>query len=90
MMSQSLDAEIVVDVLFFAGAAEAIGLKRLQLTVPAGSTLGDLSTRLEDCYPVLCRWAQSGRWAINEAFCELSTVLESPCTIAFIPPVSGG
>jgi len=90
MMSHNLNAEIEIDVLFFAGAAEAIGLKRLQLTVPAGESLGDLSKRLEGCYPGLSRWSHSGRWAINEAFCEPSTVLEHHCTVAFIPPVSGG
>lgn len=89
-MSENLDAEIEIEVMLFAGAAEAVGLKRLQLTVPAGESLGNLSKRLEDCYPGLSRWGQSGRWAIDEAFCELSTVVEHPCTIAFIPPVSGG
>lgn len=89
-MSQNLDDEIAIDVLFFAGAAETVGLKRLQLTIRAGDTLGYLSTRLEDCYPGLRRLAHSGRWAINEEFCEFSTVLEHRCTSAFLPPVSGG
>lgn len=89
-MNHNMDAEIEIEVLFFAGAAEAVGQKHLRLTVPAGESLGDLSKRLVDCYPGLSRWAHAGRWAINEAFCELSTVLESPCTIAFLPPVSGG
>ncbi|MCA9125736.1 MAG: MoaD/ThiS family protein [Planctomycetales bacterium] len=89
-MNHKIDAEIEIEVLFFAGAAEVVGHKRLRLTVQAGESLGELSKRLEDCYPGLRRWSHSGRWAINEAFCELSTVLESPCTIAFIPPVSGG
>jgi molybdopterin synthase catalytic subunit len=89
-MNHNMDAEIEIEVLFFAGAAEAVGQKRLRLTVPAGESLGDLSKRLEGCYPGLTRWVHSGRWAINEAFCKPSTVLEHPCTLAFIPPVSGG
>ncbi len=87
-MSEDLGAEIEIEVMFFAGPA--VGSKQVQLTVRAGDSLDELSKRLEECYPALSRWRQSVRWAIDEAFCELSTVIERPCTIAFIPPVSGG
>ena len=89
-MSHNIDSEIEVEVLFFAAAAETVGLHRLQVSVRAGVSLGDLSKQLQGRYPGLSRWMHCGRWAVDEKFSELTTAIENPCTIAFIPPVSGG
>ncbi len=81
---------ISVDVLFFAGAAEAAGCRRLRAAVPAGATLADLAEALRQRFPRLGPFLPSLLWAVNEEYAPPERVLRQGDEVALIPPVSGG
>lgn len=79
-----------VNILFFAGAAEATGIKRLSQQLPDGTTLGQLVAGLGEEYPGLRPLLASALWAVNEEYAQADRVLQANDEVAMIPPVSGG
>ncbi|MBC8309976.1 MAG: MoaD/ThiS family protein [Phycisphaerales bacterium] len=84
------DGEIKCNVMLFASAAEAIGCRDKVMMMPIGSTAGDLFDTLagdNEQFLALKEWCAI---AIDKQLCPADTPLEDGCTIAFLPPVSGG
>ncbi|MDA0333595.1 MAG: molybdopterin converting factor subunit 1 [bacterium] len=79
-----------VDVLFFAGARDAVGAKALEVTLPEGATAGSLLEKLARQYPAFVRMASFAQVAVNEDYVPRTHPLSMGDTVAVIPPVSGG
>jgi len=77
-------------VLFFAAAAQAMGCREQEITVQQGTTAGEVfDTLAHGCEPLavlssICALAVDGQLA------QRGTQLQDDCTIAILPPVSGG
>lgn len=78
-----------VEVLLFAGAADAAGTRRLTRELPEGSCVGDLAAVLRD-HPGLAGYLDSAAWAVNEEYAKADAALADGDVVAVIPPVSGG
>ncbi len=81
---------IRVTVLFFAGAAEAAGCRRVQESLPPGATLRHLAAGLVRRFPRLAGFLPSAAWAVNEEYAGEEHLLREGDEVALIPPVSGG
>lgn len=77
-------------ILFFASAAEAVGLREKTVLFENGSTLGDVIEHLVDMFPALASIQQTCAFALNEMLVQPDTEISDGCTIAVLPPVSGG
>jgi molybdopterin synthase sulfur carrier subunit len=83
-----------IELRFFAGLREALGVAQENLTVPPEvTTVGQLRQLLQARGGV---WAdaladtRALRTAFNHALCGNDTVLCAGCEVAFFPPVTGG
>lgn len=77
-------------VLLFAGAREAVGADRLQVTVPAGATARCVLTAIGAAAPQLCGLLPACRLAVDRQFVGDDCLLPIDAELALIPPVSGG
>ncbi|MDP7008965.1 MAG: molybdopterin converting factor subunit 1 [Phycisphaerales bacterium] len=84
------ESNIQCTVLFFAAAAEATGERELQLSLPFGSTVADAFEELVRSCSSLQKLQQSCALAVDEKIVPMDTSLTDGCTIAILPPVSGG
>ena len=85
-----VDGELHCNVLFFAGAAEAVGCREIQLTIPIGTTARDAFDIIARDHEQFTSFKDCCAVAINLQICSIDTVLQEGCTLAFLPPVSGG
>ncbi|WP_299426402.1 molybdenum cofactor biosynthesis protein MoaE [uncultured Meiothermus sp.] len=76
-----------IQVLLFALFREQAGQARLELDLPASSTVADAKILLEQQYPLQL---SGGLAAINEQLAQASDGLKEGDVLAFLPPVSGG
>ena len=83
-------AEMTLDVLLFADAAQACGTDRLPTTCTEGTTVDQLLTLLIEHHPELATKRSTLAVAVNECYVECNHVLHRGDTVALIPPVSGG
>jgi molybdopterin converting factor subunit 1 len=82
---------VTITLLYFAAIREIVGRAEATLEVPAGVvTVGDLAAHLERTVPDLEGRLGALRWAKNEEFVDLATLLEDGDVVALIPPVAGG
>ncbi len=87
-------ATLTVRVLFFASLREAVREDALEISLPAGATVGDLRDRLAE------RLSEEGaraiadadvRVAVNQRFVHgTDACLDAGDEVAFLPPVTGG
>ena len=82
--------ELKCNVLFFAAAAEAAGCRETELVVPSGSTVSDAFDLLASKHEQLIQLCALCAVAIDQQICSKDTQLTDGCTLAFLPPVSGG
>lgn len=80
---------IRITVRFFAAAREAFGAPSASLELPAGATVGEAWQRLLASHPALDTGVPLA-FAVNRAYAEAATPLQSGDELALIPPVSGG
>lgn len=78
------------DVLLFAQLREAIGRDRLTIELPIGARVADAIAHLAQQHEAIKRLEGKLAVAVNERYQGDSARLEDGCTIALIPPVSGG
>lgn len=78
------------NVLFFAAAAQAVGCRETELVVPSGSTVGDAIQLLATKHEQLNQLNAQCAVAIDQQICSKDTQLTDGCSLAFLPPVSGG
>jgi molybdopterin converting factor small subunit len=81
---------ITVQVLFFATIRSIIGLKKMEIELPEGSTVRDLKDRITDLYPHADQAIESMLTSVNRIFSDEDTCLIDQAEIAFFPHISGG
>ncbi len=80
-----------VQMLYFAGVRDALGVDSEELELPDGvDTVAALAEHLEKVHPSLVGRLSAVRFAINEEFAASNAMLHTSDTIAVIPPVAGG
>lgn len=77
-------------VLYFAQAARLSGAGEETLQLPDSVSLAELQERLLRSHPQLSALAENLQWAVDEQIAEADTVLHEGCTVAVLPPFSGG
>jgi len=77
-------------VLLFAAAAEAVGCNEKKLTLPISSTASDVFDALAAECEALTAMKGFCALAIDQQLVARETVLTDGCTVAILPPVSGG
>ncbi|MHC4911113.1 MAG: molybdopterin converting factor subunit 1 [Planctomycetota bacterium] len=77
-------------VLLFAQLAEALGRRELSLELPQGALVDDALEALCGEHDAIAQLRDRMAVAVDEAYASGSTVLRDGCTVALIPPVSGG
>jgi molybdopterin converting factor small subunit len=80
---------MTVTALLFASYADALGLPRVELTLPAGATVRDALERLRGL-PGGGTIPASPLVAINLAYARGDAALAAGDELAVIPPVAGG
>ena len=79
-----------VRLLFFATLKDIAGSRELDVEIPAGTTIGDLWTRLEEKYPRMKDYRSIVLTALNEEYVDKTAMISDGDEIALFPPVSGG
>ncbi len=77
-------------VLLFAQLAEALDTRQLTIELPDDSTVADALDLLASRHEVIATMRDHIAVAVDETYAGLPTTLTPDCTIALIPPVSGG
>ena len=81
---------ITITLKLFAVYQETLGLAEKTLTLPVGTTAGEVRDRLLAEYPSLSPWRDLTRFGINLQFAKAETPLQAGDELVLIPPVSGG
>ena len=82
------DDKLTCTVLFFAAAADAAGKRQMEITLDRGATVRDvIESCANEALESLCKVCA---FAIDEKLMPIDTKLTDGCTIAVLPPVSGG
>lgn len=81
---------ITVRVRTFAGLREALGFSEAEVTLPVGTDVAGLVTRLADDYPAAHLTTRRYTVAVNRAYAAPDRVLADGDEVGLIPPVSGG
>ena len=80
-----------LDVLLFAGAADAVGADRVSVEVELPVDVSSLARALAETHPPLARIIPASRLAVDQRFVPADFVIAAPPReLALIPPVSGG
>ena len=79
-----------VKVLLFATLRDYVGSRSVELEIPLGTTVAELTSLLVDKYPRLEKVRDSMMAAINREYAANEQVIPNNAEIAFFPPVSGG
>ena len=80
----------IVRVLFFATLRDYVGSKSIELEIPSGTTVQELTDLLVTKYTRLEKVKDSMMAAINREYAAEQQVIPEGAEIAFFPPVSGG
>ena len=79
-----------IEVLFFAGIAEATGMRRTVLAVDEGITVGKLIDQLCERHPEAAPLIRRSVVSLNQEYASADQTVRPGDEIALIPPVSGG
>lgn len=78
------------EVLLFAQLREAIGRERLSIQLRDGATVADALEAMSREHPSIASMRKTIAVAVDQEYQPPTTVLRDGCTLALIPPVSGG
>ena len=78
------------EVLLFAQIRDAVGRDRLEIELPVGAKVRDALDALASKHEAIAKTRSQLAVAVDERYANTETVLREGCTIALIPPVSGG
>lgn len=78
------------EVLLFAQLREAIGCDHLSLQLPENATVRDALEVLAQRHEAIAAMRNTIAVAVDEQYQPSTARLREGCTIALIPPVSGG
>ncbi len=88
--TKAAPAAIKVSVKLFAGAAEALGRREMDVTLEPGATVDTAFAAIAADHPQFTAMRPILRFAVNHQFAEPAKVLTDGDELALIPPVSGG
>jgi molybdopterin synthase catalytic subunit len=80
----------MIDVLLFAGVAEAAGCDRARIDLDGRPTIEAVEAALIAQFPQIAEQMSSARWASDEHFVSRSHRCTAGAVLAVIPPVAGG
>lgn len=80
---------MTVTILFFGHYRDIVG-DELHVIVESGATLETLLTQISANDTRLSNLSRLCRFAVNEEYAPLETVLSNGDTVAVLPPMSGG
>lgn len=80
---------MLIIVRFFASYADSLGLARTEIALGSGSRVSDVLASVARL-PGASALPKNPRVAVNQAFAEADTILQTGDEVAFIPPVAGG
>lgn len=89
-MTQNTNNEIVVKVLFFGAARDAVGHGEVDLVLTRASTAAKAFDELLEKYPSLRRFGRSLLFAVNQEYAAADREVHEGDELAVFPPVSGG
>ena len=81
---------VQVRVLFFGMLKDLVGQTSESLSLPEGSTLGDLLSQYESRIPRLKDFLPSIACSVNREYASPEVILRADDEIGLLPPVSGG
>ncbi len=84
------EGKITCNVLFFAAAAQAMGCREQEISVERNATVGDVFDELVETSEQLASLSSSCALAVDGQIAPRESALQDGCTIAILPPVSGG
>lgn len=81
---------MILRVVAFASAAEAIGSSEIEIELPEGSGMAELESRLTTDYPELRSLWSRLALALDGELTDSQAALHDGAEVALLPPVSGG
>ena len=82
--------QVVVRVLFFGAARDAVASNPVEISLDAPATVGSAFRVLTERFEDLERFGRSLLFAVNQEYATRDTVLNENDELAVFPPVSGG
>jgi molybdopterin converting factor subunit 1 len=82
--------KLTCKILFFAAAADAAGQREQTVSIERGSTIADVFAKLSAKSPTLHKLERTCAFALDEKLVHADTEVTNGCTVALLPPVSGG
>jgi len=79
-----------VTVLCWGHLTDYFGSDGFEVELPEGSTIQTVVTLLEQREPKAAGLTRRCRYALDEEYAPLETPLYDGCTVAILPPMSGG
>ncbi len=79
-----------IKLLFFATIRERMGIKSLELDIPADLTIQGLKSKLSEDYPKVKESLKSVLITIDREYAFDEAVIPANAEIGIFPPVSGG
>ena len=89
-MAQNTNNEIVVKVLFFGAARDAVGHGEVDFVLKRTSTAANAFDKVLEEYPDLRRFGRSLLFAVNQEYAAADCEVHDGDELAVFPPVSGG
>ncbi|WP_158299483.1 MoaD/ThiS family protein [Paenibacillus antri] len=80
----------MLNILIFAGLAEAVGASAVRLETELPATVADAKRAFAEAYPVASDRLASCFAAINQEYAGDEAIIHPGDEVAFLPPVSGG
>lgn len=82
--------ETTVQVKFFGPPREALGKREIEMVIPSGTTVTELTELLIEDYPRLCPYLKHIRMAVNREYTKVEIILRNNDQVTCLPHVSGG
>lgn len=81
---------IIVEVFFFSTIRARVGVKQIQVKLPAGARVEDLKNEIALLYPEAAATIVGMLASVDQVFSDDKTELSDQAQVAFFPYVTGG